>query len=82
MIKIGREVLVASMDNGGKNIWAKHDEIQTVKIKAIGSDIQVREENGEHEEREQEVEADDSTNGAAIVSGNDDDDEWALTSFE
>ncbi|XP_020582433.1 coatomer subunit beta'-1-like isoform X1 [Phalaenopsis equestris] len=44
--------------------------------------IKVREENGEHEEREQEVEADDSTNGAAIVSGNDDDDEWALTSFE
>jgi coatomer subunit beta' len=32
MIKIGREVPVASMDNSGKIIWAKHNEIQTVNI--------------------------------------------------
>uniref|UniRef100_A0A0D6QW38 Coatomer subunit beta' n=1 Tax=Araucaria cunninghamii TaxID=56994 RepID=A0A0D6QW38_ARACU len=41
MIKIGREEPVASMDSGGKIIWAKHNEIQTVNIKAIGSDIDV-----------------------------------------
>ncbi|KAG2656961.1 hypothetical protein PVAP13_1KG120700 [Panicum virgatum] len=29
MIKIGREVPVASMDSSGKIIWAKHNEIQT-----------------------------------------------------
>eukprot|EP00250_Pteridium_aquilinum_P013816 c21590_g1_i1 orf=775-3489(-) len=38
MIKIGREEPVASMDNSGKIIWAKHNEIQTVNIKAIGLD--------------------------------------------
>ncbi|CAL5053540.1 unnamed protein product [Urochloa decumbens] len=35
MIKIGREVPVASMDSSGKIIWAKHNEIQTVNIKAV-----------------------------------------------
>ena len=38
MIKIGREEPVASMDNSGKIIWAKHNEIQTVNIKSIGMD--------------------------------------------
>ncbi|CAM6121486.1 unnamed protein product [Calypogeia fissa] len=41
MIKIGREEPVASMDNGGKIIWAKHNEIQTVNIKAVGADFEV-----------------------------------------
>ena len=35
MIKIGREVPVASMDNSEKILWAKHNEIQTVSIKAV-----------------------------------------------
>lgn len=38
MIKIGREEPVASMDNSGKIIWAKHTEIQTVNIKSVGLD--------------------------------------------
>lgn len=38
MIKIGREEPVASMDNSGKIIWAKHNEIQTVNIKSVGLD--------------------------------------------
>ena len=38
MIKLGREEPVASMDNSGKIIWAKHTEIQTVNIKSIGLD--------------------------------------------
>lgn len=37
MIKIGREQPVASMDNSGKIIWAKHNEIQTVNIKSAGT---------------------------------------------
>jgi coatomer subunit beta' len=41
MIKIGREEPVASMDNGGKIIWAKHNEIQTVNIKAVPADFEV-----------------------------------------
>nr|QEX51140.1 coatomer subunit beta'-1-like isoform X1 [Cymbidium ensifolium] len=41
MIKLGREVPVASMDSSGKVIWAKHNEIQTVNIKSVGSDIEV-----------------------------------------
>ena len=41
MVKLGREVPVASMDNGGKIIWAKHNEIQTVNIKAVGADNEV-----------------------------------------
>ncbi|KAJ1404091.1 WD40/YVTN repeat-like-containing domain superfamily [Sesbania bispinosa] len=41
MVKLGREVPVASMDNSGKIIWAKHNEIQTVNIKSIGADMEV-----------------------------------------
>lgn len=41
MVKIGREVPVASMDNSGKILWAKHNEIQTVNIKTIGADFEV-----------------------------------------
>ncbi|CAM6120868.1 unnamed protein product [Calypogeia fissa] len=41
MIKIGWEEPVASMDNGGKIIWAKHNEIQTVNIKAMEADFEV-----------------------------------------
>jgi coatomer subunit beta' len=42
MIKMGREVPVASMDTGGKIIWAKHNEIQTVNIKTVGAGFEVR----------------------------------------
>ncbi|KAH7511890.1 hypothetical protein FEM48_Zijuj12G0031000 [Ziziphus jujuba var. spinosa] len=38
MVKIGRDEPVASMDNSGKVIWAKHNEIQTVNIKSVGTD--------------------------------------------
>lgn len=41
MIKLGREVPVASMDSSGKVIWAKHNEIQTVNIKSVGLDVEV-----------------------------------------
>lgn len=41
MVKLGREVPVASMDNSGKVIWAKHNEVQTVNIKSIGADYEV-----------------------------------------
>eukprot|EP00897_Mesotaenium_endlicherianum_P002794 jgi/Mesen1/2542/ME000161S01590 len=41
MIKIGREEPVASMDSSGKIIWAKHNEIQTVNVKAVPSDFEV-----------------------------------------
>ncbi|KAL6628941.1 hypothetical protein ACP70R_028706 [Stipagrostis hirtigluma subsp. patula] len=41
MIKIGREVPVASMDSSGKIIWAKHNEIQTVNIKTVGADNEI-----------------------------------------
>ena len=34
MFKIGREEPVASMDSSGKIIWARHNEIQTVNVKA------------------------------------------------
>lgn len=37
MVKIGREEPIASMDNGGKIIWAKHNEVQTVNIKSVGT---------------------------------------------
>ncbi|CAN6456316.1 unnamed protein product [Victoria cruziana] len=43
MIKIGREEPVASMDSSGKIIWAKHNEIQTVNIRSVGSDYEVTE---------------------------------------
>ncbi|XP_062223733.1 coatomer subunit beta'-2-like [Phragmites australis] len=41
MIKIGREVPVASMDSSGKIIWAKHNEIHTVNIKSVGADNEI-----------------------------------------
>eukprot|EP00899_Mesostigma_viride_P001865 jgi/Mesvir1/1167/Mv17669-RA.1 len=41
LIKIGREEPVASMDSSGKIIWAKHNEIQTVNVKSLGSDVEV-----------------------------------------
>ena len=41
MIKMGREVPVASMDTSGKIIWAKHNEIQTVNIKIVGAGFEV-----------------------------------------
>jgi coatomer subunit beta' len=40
MVKIGREEPVASMDNSGKIIWAKHNEIQTVNIRSVGADYE------------------------------------------
>lgn len=40
MVKIGREEPVASMDNSGKVIWAKHNEIQTVNIRNVGADYE------------------------------------------
>jgi coatomer subunit beta' len=41
MIKIGCKEPDASMDNSGKIIWAKHNEIQTVNIKAVGAYAEV-----------------------------------------
>ncbi|XP_024518883.1 coatomer subunit beta'-1 [Selaginella moellendorffii] len=41
MIKIGKEEPVASMDSSGKIIWAKHNEIQTVNIRAVPTDFEV-----------------------------------------
>ncbi|KAJ9505015.1 hypothetical protein QJQ45_029931, partial [Haematococcus lacustris] len=41
MVKIGREEPVASMDSSGKIIWAHHNEIQTVNIKALGADFEM-----------------------------------------
>ncbi|GJN29674.1 hypothetical protein PR202_gb17923 [Eleusine coracana subsp. coracana] len=41
MIKMGREVPVASMDTSGKIIWAKHNEIQTVNIKTVSAGFEV-----------------------------------------
>lgn len=46
MVKLGREDPVASMDAGGKVIWARHNEIQTVNIKALG-EVAVEEADGE-----------------------------------
>lgn len=39
MVKLGREDPVASMDAGGKVIWARHNEIQTVNIRALGEGV-------------------------------------------
>ncbi|KAG2452965.1 hypothetical protein HYH02_002302 [Chlamydomonas schloesseri] len=41
MLKIGRDEPVASMDSSGKIIWARHNEIQTVNIKALGADFEM-----------------------------------------
>ena len=40
MIKVGREEPVASMDAAGKIIWARHNDIQTVNIRALGADAE------------------------------------------
>ena len=40
LIKIGREEPVASMDASGKIIWARHNEIQTVNVKALGAEYE------------------------------------------
>ena len=40
LIKIGREEPVASMDTSGKIIWARHNEVQTVNVKSLGSDFE------------------------------------------
>ena len=42
IIKIGREEPVASMDGSGKIIWARHNEIQTVNVKSLGTEHEVR----------------------------------------
>ncbi|GJJ72771.1 coatomer subunit beta' [Entomortierella parvispora] len=40
VIKLGREEPTVSMDNGGKIIWAKHNDIQTANIKTnVGEEI-------------------------------------------
>eukprot|EP00798_Chlamydomonas_sp_ICE-L_P021129 gene21129-28016_t len=41
MLKIGRDEPVASMDASGKIIWARHNEIQTVNLKALGADYEI-----------------------------------------
>ncbi|CAN4096866.1 unnamed protein product [Withania somnifera] len=41
MVKLGREVPIASMDNSGKVIWAKHNEVQTVNIKSVAVDYEI-----------------------------------------
>ena len=41
MFKIGREEPVASMDSSGKIIWARHNEVQTVNVKAVPSELEV-----------------------------------------
>ena len=40
LIKVGREEPVASMDASGKIIWARHNEVQTVNVKAHGADFE------------------------------------------
>jgi coatomer subunit beta' len=39
MIKMGKEQPVASMDNSGKIIWARHTEIQMVNVKSATGDV-------------------------------------------
>ncbi|KAL8153116.1 hypothetical protein V2J09_010876 [Rumex salicifolius] len=41
LVKLGREIPVASMDNSGKIIWAKHNEIQTADIRRFVSGYEV-----------------------------------------
>jgi len=36
MLKLGREEPAVSMEQSGKIIWARHNEIQTVNIKSVG----------------------------------------------
>lgn len=46
MITMGREDPLVSMDASGKVIWARHNEVQTVNIKALG-DVAAQTEDGE-----------------------------------
>ena len=41
MFKIGREDPVASMDASGKIVYAKHNEVQTVNVKALPQDYEI-----------------------------------------
>ena len=41
MIQLGREEPVASMDQGGKIMWAKHNEVHTANIKSLSADIEL-----------------------------------------
>jgi coatomer subunit beta' len=38
VVKIGREEPVASMDSGGKIVWARHNEVQAVNVRSLGAD--------------------------------------------
>lgn len=40
MVKLGREEPVVSMDTSGKVIWARHSEIQSTNIRALGTDTE------------------------------------------
>eukprot|EP00889_Picochlorum_renovo_P003253 jgi/Picre1/30283/NNA_005647.t1 len=40
MITMGREDPLVSMDASGKVIWARHNEVQTVNIKALGDSLE------------------------------------------
>ncbi|WJX58974.1 hypothetical protein P8452_44371 [Trifolium repens] len=40
-VKLVREKPVASMDNSGKIIWAKHNNIETVNIRSVGADAEI-----------------------------------------
>ena len=42
MFKIGREDPVASMDQSGKIIWSKHNDVQTVNVKSLPADYDVQ----------------------------------------
>ena len=42
MFKIGREDPVASMDQSGKIIWSKHNDVQTVNVKSLPADYEVQ----------------------------------------
>eukprot|EP00287_Rhodomonas_sp_CCMP768_P010439 CAMPEP_0196718458 /NCGR_PEP_ID=MMETSP1091-20130531/1646_1 /TAXON_ID=302021 /ORGANISM="Rhodomonas sp., Strain CCMP768" /LENGTH=1036 /DNA_ID=CAMNT_0042059117 /DNA_START=87 /DNA_END=3197 /DNA_ORIENTATION=- len=39
IIKMGKEQPVASMDQSGKIIWAKHNEVQMVNVKTAGAEL-------------------------------------------
>ena len=41
MIQVGREEPVVSMDQSGKIMWAKHNEIHTVNIKSLPADVEI-----------------------------------------
>ena len=41
MFKVGREDPVVSMDASGKIVYAKHNEVQTVNVKALPQDYEI-----------------------------------------